>query len=108
MGRLSPTRAALSAYLGVALFSALALSVDSWPHLPRTPLDWALLLLIALPVSVLGDWLTDGALSRILERKGRGRGSLFFLRLGQHLALYVLFGIASVAVFDWLRAPHII
>ena len=98
----------LCAYLGVALLSALALGIDSWPHLPRTPLEWALLLLIALPVSVLGDWLTDGALSRILERRSRSTGSFSFLRIGQHLALYVLFAIASVEVLYWLRAPHLI
>lgn len=107
MRKIPRAREALCAYLGVALFSALALCIDSWPHLSRRPLDWGLLLLIALPVSVLGDWLTDGALSRVLDRKSRGKGGLSLMRIGQHLALYVLFAIASVAVFYWLRAPHV-
>jgi hypothetical protein len=93
-------------YLIVSLFAAAALLVDTWPQHPKSLLHWALLLLIALPVIVLGEWLTDGLvnnpLSEIIER-GTRRSSFSWARIAYYLAIYVLFGIAAVTLFHWAQ-----
>jgi len=98
----------IAAYLIVCLLAAAALLVDTWPHYPRSLRAWALLLVIALPVTVLGDWLTDSALSGSfsLASEARTRGSrIAWLRIGYYLALYVLFAICAVAALYWLQSP---
>jgi hypothetical protein len=67
-----------------------------------------LLLVIALPVTVLGDWLSEPALSRSLSLaiEARTGGSrISWLRVGYYLALYVLFAICAVAALYWLESP---
>lgn len=98
----------IAVYLIVSLLAALALLVDTWPHYPRSLRPWALLLLIALPVTVLGDWLSDSALSHSLSLaiEARTKGSrISWLRVGYYLALYVLFAICAVAALYWLESP---
>jgi hypothetical protein len=95
-------------YLIVSLLAVLALLIDTWPHYPRSLRPWALLLVIALPVTVLGDWLSDSALSTSLSLaiEARTRGSRIpWLRAGYYLALYVLFAICAVAALYWLESP---
>jgi hypothetical protein len=98
----------IAVYLIVSLLAALALLVDTWPHYPRSLRSWALLLVIALPVTVLGDWLSDSALSNSLSLaiETRTRGArVSWLRIGYYLALYVLFAICAVAALYWLESP---
>jgi hypothetical protein len=94
-------------YLLVAAFAAAALLVDTWPRYPRSVFAWILLLVIALPVTFFGDWLTDQALSTPMSIliDGRPRGvRLTWLRILYYLACYVLFGICTVTVLYWLQA----
>jgi hypothetical protein len=98
----------IAVYLLVSLLAAAALLVDTWPHYSRSWADWVLLLVIAFPVTVLGDWLTDRALSTSLSLavEARTKGSrLSWARIGYYLALYVLFAICVVAVLYWLQSP---
>jgi hypothetical protein len=97
-------------YLLVAALAAVALLIDTWPGYPRSWLQWGLLLVIALPVAVLGDWLTDGALSGsvslALARRTRST-QLTWGRMSYCVALYILFAICAVAAFYWLQYPAI-
>jgi hypothetical protein len=66
------------------------------------------LLIIALPMTVLGEWLSDRALhsSLSLAVDARTRRSQFsWLRIGYILALYLLFAMCAVAIFYWLQSP---
>jgi hypothetical protein len=95
-------------YLLVAALAAAALLVDTWPRYRRPVLEWVLLLVIALPVTVFGDWLTDGALSSlvslVIDTRRRGpRPS--WVRILYSLACYVLFAICTVTVLYWLQMP---
>jgi hypothetical protein len=95
-------------YLTVSLLAALELLVDIWPQYAHSLLPWALLLVIALPVTILGDWLSNRALSTSLSLaiEARARGSrISWLRIGYCLALYVLFAICAVAILYWLQSP---
>lgn len=100
----------ISIYLIVSVLAAVALLVDTWPIYPRSLLRWILLLIIAVPVSVLGEWLSDGALSCSLSLavEARTRGSQFsWLRIGYYLALYALYAICAVAILYWLQSPAV-
>lgn len=94
-------------YLIIAVLAAAALLIDTWPLYPRSPLEWGLLALIALPVSVLGDWLSDRALSSPLSlAPARARKKrLWWLRIAYCVALYVLFAICAVVILYWLEFP---
>jgi len=96
-----------SIYALISALAAGALLIDTWPSYPRSFLQWGLLLLIGLPVTVLGDWLSDRALSNSLARAIEGRtkdSQLSWLRIGYYLALYMLFAICAVAVLYWLES----
>jgi hypothetical protein len=100
----------ISIYLIVALFAVVALLVDTWPQYPRSPFQWLLLLIIAYPVTILGDWLSEHALSDslalvIATRTRSARVS--WLRITYYLALYVLFGICTLAILYWVQSPAI-
>jgi hypothetical protein len=98
----------IATYLSVSVLACAALLVDTWPLYPRSILEWALLLVIALPVTVLGDWLSDQALSSAfsLPRRNRTKGpERSWLRIAYQVALYILFAICTVAVFYWLLTP---
>ncbi|MGH8298071.1 MAG: hypothetical protein ACRES6_02160 [Steroidobacteraceae bacterium] len=100
----------ISIYLVVSLLAAVALLVDTWPQYPRALIQWLLLLVIAFPVTILGDWLSDQALSSSLSLviEARTKGSqISWLRIGYYLALYVLFAICAVAVLYWLQSPAV-
>jgi hypothetical protein len=79
----------------------------AWPHHPKSLFDWALLFLIALPVTVLGEWLTDGLvnnpLSAIIEC-GTRRSGFSWTRIAYYLAIYILLAIAAVALFYGAQA----
>jgi hypothetical protein len=95
-------------YLIVSVLAVVALLVDTWPLYPRSILDWGLLLVIVLPVTVLGDWLSDRVLSSSLPFASGTRtrkAPRSWLRIGYQLALYVLFAICAVAILYWLEAP---
>lgn len=99
----------ISIYLIVSIFAAVALLADSWPRHPRSLLQWILLLIIAVPVTALGEWLSGRALSSSLSLaiEARTRGSqLSWLRIGYYLALYVLFAICAVAILYWIQSPR--
>jgi len=94
-------------YLIVAVLAASALLIDTWPLYPRSVLEWALLAIITLPVTVLGDWLSDRALSSPLAPTPGGARSKrrSWLRVGYCVALYVLFAICAVVILYWLEFP---
>jgi hypothetical protein len=96
----------VSTYLILSAFAATALLIDTWPHQPRSFLQWALLLVIALPVTVLGDWLSEHTLSNPLARVAVSRTKrvrFSWLRIGYCLALYILFAICVVALLYWFQ-----
>jgi hypothetical protein len=93
-------------YLIVCTLAAFALLVDTWPRVPRSWLTWGLLPVVALPVTVLGDWLSDNALSTSLSlataHRAR-RSRLAWVRFGYCLAMYILFAVCTVFVLHWLQ-----
>ena len=95
----------LSVYLIVSVLAVAALLIDTWPLYPRSPLEWGLLLVITLPVTVIGDWLSDRALSSSLTATGGRKRRLAWLRIGYCVALYVLFAICAVVILYWLEFP---
>ena len=107
---LRPLLRYLATYLIVAAFAAAALLVDTWPRYPRSILEWLLLLAIAVPVTVFGDWLTDRALSTpvsvAIDARKRA-AQLSWARILYYLACYVLFGICAVLILYWLQAPTV-
>ncbi len=97
-------------YLIVSVIAAVALLIDTWPLHPHSIPHWALLFVIALPITLLGEWLSDRALhsSLSLAVEVRTRSSRFsWLRVGCLLALYILFAICAVVVFYWLQLPDV-
>jgi hypothetical protein len=97
-------------YLIVSVCAALALLADTWPRYPRSLLQWLILLIIALPVTALGDWLSDHALSSSLSLavEARTRGAQFsWLRIVYYVALYVLFAICAVGILHWFQSPAV-
>lgn len=98
----------ISIYFIVSVFAAAVLLANTWPLYPHSLFQWILLLIIAVPVTVLGEWLSDCALSNSLSLaiEARTRGSrLSWLRIGYYLALYVIFGICAVAILYWIQSP---
>jgi hypothetical protein len=94
----------LGIYFVISVFAAIALLVDSWPHRPASPLEWVLLFVIALPVTALADWLSEGLLTNALTATIEWRTRLLkysWLRIFYLLAMYVLFAICTVAIFYW-------
>ena len=96
-------------YLLVSVFAAAALLIDAWPAHPQSLVQWAPLFVITLPVTVLGDWLTDNGLRGLSHAALTRTRSLQppWLRLGYLLALYMLFSICAVALFYWLESASI-
>ncbi len=97
----------VSMYLIISVLAVAALLIDTWPLYPRSMLEWGLLLLITLPVTVMGDWLSDNALSSSLSRTAAGakKARLSWVRIGYSAALYVLFAICAVVILYWLEFP---
>ena len=91
-------------YSVVSVFATIALLVDTWPHHPTSLRAWSFLFVIALPVTVLGEWLSEGLLSNPLsaavDRRARG-SRVSWTRIAYCLAVYVLLGICAVAIFYW-------
>jgi hypothetical protein len=46
-------------YLVVSAFAAVELLITTWPAYPHSGLQWAILLIIAGPVSAVGEWVAD-------------------------------------------------
>jgi hypothetical protein len=100
----------ISIYLIVSVFAAVLLLANTWPLYPHSLLQWILLLIIAAPVTVLGEWLSDRALSSpfSLAIEARTSGSqLSWLRISYYLALYLLFAICAVAILYWIQSPAV-
>jgi hypothetical protein len=95
-------------YLIVSVIAAVALLINTWPLHPHSIPHWALLFVIALPITLLGEWLSDRALhsSLSLAVEARTRNSRFsWLRVGYILALCILFAICAVIILYWLYSP---
>jgi hypothetical protein len=91
-------------YLTLSVFASVALVLDTWPRVPTSRIEWTFLFVIALPVTFLGDWLSQGLLTNpfsvAIER--RTRGSTFsWLRVLYLLGLYSLFAICTVSILYW-------
>ena len=93
-------------YVVVCAFAVTALFVDTWPARVRSWREWALLLIVTLPVTELGDWLTDRALSRTLwfglDVKVSGVKPSWS-RIGFCVALCVFFAVCAVGLTYWLQ-----
>jgi hypothetical protein len=78
------------------------------PHHPTSILEWVLLFSIALPVTLLGEWLGDGLMDNPLtvriERKTRS-SKLSGARIAYFVAMLVLLAICAVALLYWTQSP---
>jgi hypothetical protein len=95
-------------YFLVSIFATTALLIDTWPHHPTSILEWVLLFAIALPVTLLGEWLGDGLMDNPLtvriEHKTRNSKSSG-ARVAYFVAMLVLLAIGAVALLYWTQSP---
>ena len=70
--------------------------------------EWVLLFAIALPVTLLGEWLGDGLMDNPLtvriEHKTRN-SKLSGARVAYFVAMLVLLAICAVALLYWTQSP---
>ena len=71
-------------YLLLSVLAGLAFLVLSFPNLPATPRQWALLFLLALPATIvfetIGSWIGSNSLARRIDSHTRDK-SLSVLRI---------------------------
>ena len=91
-------------YLTVSACAGIALLADTWPYHPTSLLAWSFLFVVAVPVTVIGEWLAEGVLnnpvSAIVERRTR-QTTFSWTRVVYYLAVYVLLGICAVTLYYW-------
>ena len=91
-------------YLIVSVCASIALLADTWPHHPTSLLAWSILFVVAIPVTVVGEWLAEGVLnnpvSAAVERRTR-QTAFSWTRVVYYLAVYVLLGICALTVYYW-------
>jgi len=98
-------------YLILSALAALGVLIDTWPRYPHSVIQWSILLIIALPLSVLGEWLADRTLrsrmSHAVENRTKG-AELSWLRVGYLLALTIVFTVCAVLIFHWLHSHCVV
>lgn len=92
-------------YLIVSAFASIALLADTWPYHPTSLPAWSFLFVVAIPVTVVGEWLAEGVLnnpvSASVERRTR-QTAFSWTRVAYYLAVYVLLGICAVTLYYWV------
>jgi len=95
----------LLGYLIVATIAAALLLVDLWPWHPTSWRVWLLLVAIALPVLIVGEWFGEALFNNPLSHSvGRATASRSFswLRIGYLLGLALLvLGLLFLAMHRW-------
>ena len=80
-------------YLLVAFVAAGLLLLDLWPWHPSSWRAWLLFVVLALPVTLLVEWLGETVLNNPLSRsvdRGTASRSFSWLRIGYLVALAIL------------------
>lgn len=94
-----------SVYLSVLAFAGTMVLVDTWPEPPDTIIEWLLLFVMIVPVTLVGEWLTEGVLGSSLVSALGGRGRLpkvRWSRIAYYVAMCMLFATTTVSIFEWL------
>jgi hypothetical protein len=94
-----------SVYLSVLAFATTMVLVDTWPEPPDTLIEWFLLFVMIVPVTLIGEWVSEGMLGSTLA-SAMGRGGrlpkLRWSRIAYYLTMCVLFATTTVLIFEWL------
>jgi hypothetical protein len=92
-----------SVYLSVLAFATTMVLVDTWPEPPGTLIEWLLLLVMIVPVTLIGEWLSEGVLGSSLASAMGGRlPKLRWSRIAYYLTMCLLFATATVSIFEWI------
>jgi hypothetical protein len=94
-----------SVYLAVLVFATTMVLVDTWPDPPDTIIEWFLLLVMIVPVTLVGEWLSEGVLGSSLASALGGRSRLPKLRwsrIAYYVVMCMLFATTTVLIFEWL------
>ena len=94
-----------SVYLSVLVFATTMVLVDTWPEPPDTLIEWFLLFVMIIPVTLVGEWVSEGvlgsSLASALGRRGR-LPKLRWSRIAYYLTMCVLFATITVLIFERL------
>jgi hypothetical protein len=93
-------------YLSVSVFAAAFLLLDTGLQHPPSATDWALLLLLEIPILSTGEWLSGGILRNALLTV-RDLASQPFRMQWWHIFYYsmmcILFAVTAVSIFEWMQ-----
>jgi len=92
-------------YLGLSTVLALVLLAGVFPHHPKTVAGWVLLFALALPLTLLGEFVGEffwrNRIAQAIAARSSG-GSLSVLRLGYAFAVMLFFFALAFGVHSWL------
>ena len=92
-------------YLTLSTAAVLALLGGVFPNHPKTVTGWALLFVLALPLTLagelVGEFLWRNRIAHAIAARSSG-SSLSFLRLGYAFAVMFLFFVLALGVHRWL------
>ena len=92
-------------YLAVSTVAVLALLVGVFPYHPKTITGWALLFVLALPLTLagelVGEFFWGNRITQAIAARSSG-SSLSLLRLGYAFAVMLLFFVLALGVQSWL------
>jgi len=91
-------------YLGLSTVLALVLLAGVFPHHPKTVVGWALLFALALPITLLGEFVGEffwrNRIAQAIAARSSGV-SLSVLRLGYAFAVMLFFFALAFGVHSW-------
>jgi len=94
-------------YLAVSTVAVLALLVGVFPYHPKTITEWALIFVLALPLTLAGELVGEffwrNRITQAIAARSSG-SSLSLLRLGYAFAVMLLFFVLALGVQSWLGA----
>ena len=92
-------------YLGLSTVLALVLLAGIFPYHPKTVIGWVLLFALALPLTLLGEFVGEffwrNRIAQAIAARSSG-GSLSVLRLGYAFAVMLFFFALAFGVHSWL------
>ena len=95
----------VSLYVTLSIVLSLVLLAGIFPHHPKTVVGWALLFTLALPLTVVGEFIGEFVWRNRIARAIVSRSSassLSLLRLGYAFAVMLFFFALAVGVHRWL------
>jgi hypothetical protein len=89
-------------YLALALAAGVMALLQLWPWQPKTAIGWGALLILALPVTVAGEWIGQRIFNkRVSDSLGASAepGSIAWMRVAYGVAVVVVIAAAVGAIY---------